>query len=331
MLRHRSKQAAYLAFAIAMLWVTAGYAQVKPGKPSGSYIDGVFVENYVYKPKFISAQELKKLIDEKSADIVIVDTASPLIFEEQHIPGAVNLPYTPTLPQPITLPRTKTLVIYCACNAEEESVDTAKKLTEYGYQNLKVLKGGWSGWLDLGYRIDTKGPTAARAAAPTAVAGVVAGLAPGTPTPSVPILDVTGLYAGKRTCYVCEFQDDPNVIAFFRDTNEQTAELIVQLERLYQQEKAKKFKAVVILIPGPGAKPWLEALSKSRNIEIPLVVLAQGPKDIGYRLYNLNPKVRNTFLVTRKRAVEANVSDIGPADFEKVKQATLKMLTKNKP
>jgi rhodanese-related sulfurtransferase len=149
------------AAAIAMLVATAGYAQEKP-KASGSYVDGVFVENYVYEPKLISAPELKKLVAEKSKDIVIVDTAAALIFEEQHIPGAVNLPYAPMLPQPLTLPRTKTLVIYCACNAEEESRDTAKKLTEFGYQNIKVLKGGWFGWLDLGYEIEGKAGKADR-------------------------------------------------------------------------------------------------------------------------------------------------------------------------
>src|SRR3989442_5510684 len=107
MLRHRSKLPACLAAAIALLWTAAGYAQEPTPKRTGSYVDGVFVENYVYKPNFISAQELKKLIDEKSKDIVIVDTAAAVIFDEQHIPGAVNLPYAPTLPQPITLPRTK--------------------------------------------------------------------------------------------------------------------------------------------------------------------------------------------------------------------------------
>src|SRR5215208_683235 len=83
-----------------------------------------------------------------------------------------------------------------------------------------------------------------------ALAEGVAGLAPGTPTPSVPVLDVTGKYAGKRICYVCEFQNDPNVIAFFHDANEQTAELIVQLDKLYKQEKKRNFKAVAILVPG---------------------------------------------------------------------------------
>jgi rhodanese-related sulfurtransferase len=160
MARHRINLAACLAVAVAILSATA-YAQEKPQekpkKPTGSYIDGVYVENYVYEPKFISAKDLKKLIDEKSKDIVIVDTAADLLFEEHHIPGAVNLPFGPALPQPLTLSRTKTLVIYCACNDEEESVETAKRLTEYGYQNIKVLKGGWFNWLELGYKIEGKG------------------------------------------------------------------------------------------------------------------------------------------------------------------------------
>jgi hypothetical protein len=161
-------------------------------------------------------------------------------------------------------------------------------------------------------------------------ADVISGLAPGTPTPSVPVFDITGPYAGKRICYVCDFQNDPNVIAFFRDADEQTADLIVQLDKLYRQEKERNFKAVAILIPGLEAKPWLEELRKSRNIEIPLVVLYKGQKDVGIKLYKLDAKVRNTFLVTRNRTVDTNVSDIASSDFDKVKQAALRMLTKIK-
>src|SRR5439155_167557 len=66
MLRLRSRQAACCAAAIALLWARAGYAQQeKPAKPSGSYVDGVRVENYVYEPKFISAPDLKRPIDDE--------------------------------------------------------------------------------------------------------------------------------------------------------------------------------------------------------------------------------------------------------------------------
>ena len=161
-------------------------------------------------------------------------------------------------------------------------------------------------------------------------AEVVSGLAPGSPTPAMPVLDVTGPYAGKRTCYVCEFKNDPNVIAFFRDADDQTADLIVQLDKLYRQEKKNNFKAVAILVAGPDAKTWLQELSKSHKIEIPLVVLAKGPQDVGIRLYKIDPKVRNTFLVTRNRAVEANVANLGPGDFDRVKKATAGVLAKSR-
>jgi superfamily I DNA/RNA helicase len=160
-------------------------------------------------------------------------------------------------------------------------------------------------------------------------AGVVAGPEPGEPTLSVPVLDITGKYAGKRICYVCEFQDDPNVVAFFRDADEETAELIVQLDELYRQEKDRNFSAVAIIVAGPDAKPWLEELERTRNIEIPLTVLYRGPKDVGVRLYELNPEVRNTFLVTVNRLVDTNISDIGPGEFDEIRQATLAMLAEH--
>jgi hypothetical protein len=171
---------------------------------------------------------------------------------------------------------------------------------------------------------------AATFSVPGAWAAVAAGLGPGTPTPSVPVLDVTGPYAGKKTCYVCEFQDDPNVIAYFRDADQNTADLIVQLDKLYRQEKNRKFKAVAILIAGPDAKTWLEELDKSHNIEIPLVVLARGPKDVGLKLYKLTPEVRNNFLVTLNRTVDSNFSDVEPSNFGAIKQATLSVLAKSK-
>lgn len=155
---------------------------------------------------------------------------------------------------------------------------------------------------------------------------VVSGLEIGAPTQSIPVIDVTGPYKGKLICYVCEFQDDPNVLAFFRGTGEATAELIVELNELYERNKDDNFKAVAMIIAGEEAKGWLEELSRSRNIEIPLVVFRRGPRDVAVRLYNLNPEVDNTFLVTVNRFVTANVADIAPSEFGRVADATAQML-----
>jgi rhodanese-related sulfurtransferase len=122
----------------------------------GAFIDGECVENYVYVPDFMAPDDLKKAIDAHSKNIVIVDTAAPAIWEDEHIPGAVNLPYTKNLTAPVPLPREKTLVVYCACKDHEDSTDMARQLSLLGYRNVKVLKGGWFKWVDLKYKTISK-------------------------------------------------------------------------------------------------------------------------------------------------------------------------------
>ena len=157
-------------------------------------------------------------------------------------------------------------------------------------------------------------------------AEIESGLAVGAPTASIPVLDVTGGYAGKRICYVCEFQDAPNVLAFFQSTGDETAALIRQLDALYVANKNKDFHAVAMVVAGPEANDWLLELDAEANLEIPLTVFNRGPRDVAARLYELNPEVPNTFLVTRNRFVVANVSGIGPDGFASVEQETRKML-----
>ena len=147
----------------------------------------------------------------------------------------------------------------------------------------------------------------------------------------MPVLDVTGAYAGKRTCYVCEFQNDPNVIAFFRDADEQTAELIVQLDKLYRQEKTRTSRPWRFSSRDPTPSPGCEELSKSRNLEIPLVVLAQRSarrRRQALQARSQCPQHRfwSPEIVWSTRMFRI----LGSSDFDKVKQATLSMLAKSK-
>ncbi len=120
----------------------------------GEFIDGEYVEGYTYGADFMGPDELLALLESGSEDIVVVDTAAPLIWEDERIPGAINYPWVHELALPVNLPRDKTLVLYCACNDHEDSVDMAKKLSQVGYLYVKVLEGGWFKWLDLGYRTE---------------------------------------------------------------------------------------------------------------------------------------------------------------------------------
>jgi len=159
-----------------------------------------------------------------------------------------------------------------------------------------------------------------------ALAEVVSGLEIGAPTASIPVVDVTGDYAGKRICYVCEFQDDPNVLAFFGNTGDETAQMIVRLNELYLQHRDAGFKAVAMIVTGEESAAWLESLSEAENIQIPLTYFRRGPGDVAARLYEINPEVDNTFLVTVNRFVAANVSAISPEQFGAVEAATAEMM-----
>jgi hypothetical protein len=157
-------------------------------------------------------------------------------------------------------------------------------------------------------------------------AEIVSGLAIGATTQTIPVTDVTGPYKGERICYVCDFDKAPNVLAFFRDTSNATAKEIVQLNDLYVKNKSRNFKAVVMIVAGESAKKWLEELNRSTRLEIPLTFFTKGPKDVAARVYNLNPAVANTFLVTVNRSVIANISDIGPEQFNRVAEAASELL-----
>ncbi len=104
----------------------------------------------------ITCEELKRLIDAGANDIVIVDNQPEESYNEGHIPGAINFPWTDRIKPPVNLPRNKTLIMYCACLEEEDSLDMALKLREFGYRNIKLLKGGWLRWEELNYPVEKK-------------------------------------------------------------------------------------------------------------------------------------------------------------------------------
>ena len=126
-------------------------------------ISGYLAVAWVIAPFIASAQEvqsikpeeLKKLIESK-ADIVVVDNQPKGAYDMGHIPGAVNFPWAMQIKVPVNLPRNKVLILYCACAHEEDSTDVAEKLREFGYDNIKVLEGGWLRWIELGYPIEKK-------------------------------------------------------------------------------------------------------------------------------------------------------------------------------
>jgi rhodanese-related sulfurtransferase len=81
-----------------------------------------------------------------------VDVQPKGAYDLGHIKGAINFPWASNLKSPGDLPRDPTLILYCDCTHEEDSLDVATQLKEkWGYTNIKILEGGWSKWQKVGY------------------------------------------------------------------------------------------------------------------------------------------------------------------------------------
>lgn len=292
--------------------------------------------------QFIKPADVLKLIQDKATTFQLVDTQPAEAFEEGHVPGAVNFPWVAQIKPPVSLPRNKMLILYCPCTHDEDSIDMTNKLAEFGYYNVKVLEGGWYKWVALKYPIEGTDTTAAAAAvpaaapaaaaqpaaaAPAATAGpITSGRQVGEVTPSFRVIDATGKYKGQETCYVCEYGTAPTVIAFFDSPSDQAADLIVKLNALAKKSASKNLKAFAVMVNGPESKEWLEKLAQEKGIEIPLVFLRKGTKDLGVRLYHINTQAKNTFLVNDKRQVIANMVNVDDKSFQQVAEASTKML-----
>jgi len=107
-----------------------------------------------------------KVALQSGGKILVVDARSAEAYQQEHIPGAVNIPHrNMTVETTRHLDRTALVVTYCdgiGCNA---STKGAMNMTKLGFR-VKELIGGLDWWKRDGH------PTAGRVAAnPTAACG----------------------------------------------------------------------------------------------------------------------------------------------------------------
>lgn len=105
----------------------------------------------------IGIEELKALMD-SGADVVVVDNRPRVAYDQGHIKGALNLPYTAELREEevAMLSRDKLIVTYCDCGpGEADSASVAAQLIKMGFSNVKVLADpSIVGWIQAGYPVE---------------------------------------------------------------------------------------------------------------------------------------------------------------------------------
>lgn len=119
----------------------------------------------------VMANEKAKLIDEISAYLEFVDYGGGTIFAEQipkseyakmmiidardaaqyakeHIPGAINMEWREVMAKSGDIPKNKPVLIYC--NTGSLSAQAGFALRVSGWENVRILQGGFSEWKSKG-------------------------------------------------------------------------------------------------------------------------------------------------------------------------------------
>ena len=107
----------------------------------------------------VTAEELRRKLD-AGESFVLVDALAPMIYAHSHLPEAINLPAAAVDPTRVArrIPdRDTEIVVYCANADCDDSLFTARKLTELGYTNVLHYAGGKDEWRELGYPLERAG------------------------------------------------------------------------------------------------------------------------------------------------------------------------------
>ena len=78
------------------------------------------------------------------AKLLVLDVRDAGQFAKGHIPGAVNIEWRRVFAERAKLPKDKTILVYC--NSGSFSGQVAMALRMAGFENVRILHGGYSEW-----------------------------------------------------------------------------------------------------------------------------------------------------------------------------------------
>ena len=80
--------------------------------------------------------------------MVVIDARDSAQFAKEHIPGAVNIEWRQVMAKSASIPKNKLVLIYC--NTGTLSAQAGFALRVSGWENVRILQGGFSEWKSKG-------------------------------------------------------------------------------------------------------------------------------------------------------------------------------------
>ena len=104
-----------------------------------------YLEFVDYGGGVIFAEQIPK--DEWSK-MMVIDARDAAQYAKEHIPGAVNIEWRQVIAKSDDIPKNKTVLIYC--NTGTLSAQAGFALRVSGWENVRILQGGFSEWKSKG-------------------------------------------------------------------------------------------------------------------------------------------------------------------------------------
>jgi len=99
----------------------------------------------------ITALELKQRVDDKSDNaFIILDIRDEAAYDQEHIPGAINIPLKELGYRLFSLDKTKDIIVYCDVGVRSKVA--CQILANAGFKDVYNLTGGMKAW---NYAIET--------------------------------------------------------------------------------------------------------------------------------------------------------------------------------
>ncbi len=100
-----------------------------------------YMEFVDYGGGTIFAEQIPK---SEYAKMMVIDARDPAQFAKEHIPGAVNIEWRQVMAKSASIPKNKLVLIYC--NTGTLSAQAGFALRVSGWENVRILQGGFAEW-----------------------------------------------------------------------------------------------------------------------------------------------------------------------------------------
>jgi len=148
MYKHAARESGLILCAAVLLGFTYTFFSGKGFFARSRPIDSTESSTVGPAPTPINLPDAKALFDTDAA--VFVDARHYFDFRRGHIKSALNIPLSEFDSRQTSidsLPRNKTIIVYCDGSECNSSIELAAKLYEIGFGGIRIFFGGWEDWI----------------------------------------------------------------------------------------------------------------------------------------------------------------------------------------